>query len=234
MHAQRIELEDGGWAGRFVHLPPGMRGCCGPWFLILKVHLSLLLKEEPPNVGAWTPEGSCGQSLKSSCTCPTLTPAQMKLLGKSSHRIGWLHFRFLVSDCKWAINTTSPPVGLLCFTLIQVLCLFLPPPAHSPSQLLLLTEAACLVGKIETNRWKLPPFATIKCTHLPTSSSATPFSFFSYTGASVSTPSKGKSLSPWSVSYSFLLIPENHIFSLSLSLLPQQIFTPPWIIAINL
>ena len=58
---QRIELEDGGWAGRFVHPLLGMRGCWGPWFLILKVHVSLLLKEEPPNIGVWFLKAAWGE-----------------------------------------------------------------------------------------------------------------------------------------------------------------------------
>lgn len=199
MHAQNVDLEDGGRAGRFVHLLLGTKGCCAtpPQFLILKVHVSLWLKEEQPNVEAWLRNAAWGsycQGPEASSTCSTLTPAQMRFYWrKSLHhhglssvptpgfrlQMGYQHclfsFWLALLQCKyWAFSSLLHPA-------------LHPSSAADP--------AACLVGKIEANRWELPPLAATKCTHLPTSTSATGLSFFSYTGASVPTPFKGKPLS---------------------------------------
>lgn len=154
----------------------------------------------------------------------------MKLLEKilTPHRLASFQIPGLRLQMGYPHYLFSYWLALLCSNISIVPF----PPSSSPLSIP-ASAADRLVGKIEANRWNLPPFATIKCTHLPTSTSVTCFSLFSYTGTSVSTLSKGKSLTPWSGSYSFLPISENRIYCLFLSLLPQQIFILPWIIAIT-
>ena len=139
MHAQNVDLEDGGRAGRFVHLLLGTKGCCAtpPQFLILKVRISLWLKEEQPNVEAWLRNAAWGsycQGPEASSTCSTPTPAQMRLLEKILTP-PWAGF----SPNSWSQTanglSTLPLLLLACFAPMQVLGLFLPPPPHSPPQL---------------------------------------------------------------------------------------------------
>lgn len=145
-----------------------------PQFLIMKVHrchqVSLRLKEDQPDLGApllqaaWT---SRRQPPRHHPRCPQHRP---KVAGECSYHTDWLHFKFLASDCKGAVHTASQsslsPSSSLCSS-ARIVPFPSPPPRSAAHR------AACLAGKIEANRWELPPLAATKCTHLPTPTPAT-------------------------------------------------------------
>ena len=168
--------------------------------------------------GAWR---SCCQAPRLHPPGPCSPPAQMKLLEKvlTPHKLAAFQIPGLRLQMGYQHCLRSYPLLLLaCFAPVQ----------GFGASLLLLTlhpssvadQATCLLGKIEANRWELPPLATTKCTHLPTSTSASGLSFFSYSGVSVSTLSKGKSLHLWPGSYSCLS--KKITSTVSLSLYPSS------------
>lgn len=119
-----------------------------PQFLILKTHrchhVSLGLKEEQPNLGARSCRlpGQAAASPRGFIHLLHGVPSADEVAGECSHHVDWLHFRFLASDCKGAVDTASQS-SLFSFELTLLHhkdCAFALPSSLLSIPALLLTE----------------------------------------------------------------------------------------------